>query len=185
MFTLTKQHHIRILHYSLAHLKFSVSWPDFRQINIAVTGRVQSHLSVTISAKARTDCIITGLLLIYKYQPPHPPLFLTPTPPISAHTLTSLLSPLFFLSLSFVWKSLPPLHLFILRWRERISHGLRYVNNRWLMDLGYAQILVLLIWQSSDRINIEGWGERMARVQRQFSFFVLYGTINGAVVINK
>lgn len=159
MFTLTKQHHIRSLHYSLAHLKFSIRgqyWPNFRQINIAVTGSVQSHLSVTISAKARTDCIITGLLLIYKYQPPPP-------------------SPLFFLSLSFVWKSLPPLHLFILWWRERISQGLRYVNNRWLMDLGYAQILVLLIWQSSDRINIEAGGERMGRVQRQFPFLCFMG----------
>jgi len=77
-------------------------WPDY----IADTGGVWWHFSVTTSAKARSDCIITGLYLIYKYlHPLHAPW----------HFLLTL-SPLFFPTASpsglfptAVWKSLPSL----------------------------------------------------------------------------
>ena len=127
---------------------------------VSVTGSVQSHSPVTISAKAFTDCIITGLLLIYKYQPPPNCFSLSPrhfllslSPLYIHHCLPSILS---FLVCCLETPFTSP--LFALGWKGRkgMSHRLRYVNNRWLMDLGYAQIPILLIWQSSDGINIEG-----------------------------
>lgn len=97
-------------------------------IKTAVTDSVELHFSVTISATARTDCIITGLLLLYKYQPPrqwlstfclHSHLFILPTSPPSV------------LTLSVVCLEIPSaLPRFILEWREGMSRSLRYVNNR-------------------------------------------------------
>lgn len=118
---------------------------------------------------------------------PPPKLLLSPTPSLSALTLTSLCSPppplnsLFPCLLSGNPFTSP---LSLSDGRKVMSHRLRYVNNRWLMDLGYAQIPVLLIWQSSDGINIEGGKDKkgVGGVNNSSLFCVLYRTINGAVI---
>lgn len=138
-----------------------------RYINVAVAVSVQLQCSVAISAKGRTGCIITGLLLIYKYQSP-PCCYSTPhlvTFCSRPHLFIFLpASPLFILSLPVVvWKSLPPPHF--------IPGCLRYVNNTWHMDLGYHQscwsgralmglmlergvIYILLPWPSYKSIEV-------------------------------
>lgn len=50
------------------------------------------------------------------------------------------------------------------------------------MDLGYAQILVLLIWQSLSGINIEGGERGRGGFKTTVSVFALYRTINCVIV---